>query len=372
MGLNPLGSTSSTSADLYVANSSTQDNAVKQGGVASNASAAQSGNGALTSSHQVVSLLSRQTGDSTGDPGDNAGIASLLGIATSYLENSMEAQHLVSPAGFAQASISFDDVGYSVSSNVAVTVNQQGSQVDTDQYESQFVGMGGGGKITLADGKVYDFDISIGSGQQTEVSESQTLNSLPTSSAALAVTTTISNDTQASSADTTTDDNGVAGAASVSSAPSASSTTSTNYLAQMVEAMSQTGTPSIINYPGSSYQVVDVQIAPQDNSGQSVPTSQVTEAPAKPAAIDWDTIQQQTATLIDLLNAMTSGDQGASAATSSIGPSGGGASDGGTSGSGTTDGISKAVGKLMSKVITASETNATPTNASAAIADTTA
>jgi len=244
---------------------------------------------------------------------------------------------------------------YSVYSNVAASVNQQGQQVNSDQYAAENVLIRGSGEATFSDGTVKAFDVEILAGQQSEVSASQSFS-------ASAASSTIS-----ASSTTTTDESSTDGSASSTS--DLSSVTS-NYLAQLVQAMGQTGAPTVVDHPGSSYRVATVSIGPPQTGGQSAQTSE--PSPKDVATIDWDAIQQQTATLIDLLNAAASGDQGAStsgAASGSVTPG-----SGTSGGSSTTDGISKAVGNLMTKVITASETNATPATANAqttAIADST-
>lgn len=396
MYLNPLSGTSSGSyADLYAASSSTRSQPGSVG-ASSDAAAALVTTGAsnatglvtaqnltqvappvvggaqpsggLTSSSQVASLLSRQSADSEGDPADTADFAPLQSMLTSDLERSMESENLVSPSGLAQATISFNNVGYSVDSNVAVSVNQQGLQLSTDQYESQFVGMGGSGQITLADGKVYDFNVSIGAGMQSEVKDTQTLATLPTSLDALDINGADSSSAQVvqgASINATTTSSSTANAAAASSNSTTSSTstttTSSNYLAQMIEAMNQTGT--VVNVPGSSYQVNSVLIVPEDANGQSGQGADLTissgssgtSAKAAPA-IDWDAIGQQTANLIELLGALAPADQSAGSSASSD----------------TTNGISKAVSSAMTKVIDASQTHTTAASAAAAADGTTA
>jgi hypothetical protein len=267
---------------------------------------------ASTSSSEVINLSANQSG------AGSAAITPLQSILAAFVGKSLEAENIVPQSELAGTRISFDSMSYFAAASSSASIGLQGQQLGTDQYQAQNAMLAGDGEVTTADGTVYDFHVQFLAGEQSEVSSSQTIAAgLGGNAAQLA---------QGASGDA--DGDSAAGVAT------ATSDVSSNYLAQLAQAMEQTGTQSVMNHPGSGYQGGSMLISPPQTGNQAAQTQE--SSANNKSSIDWDALQQQAANLIDLFDALVPANQDTSSGA-----------------------VSGAVSSALSKVIAASNTNST-------------
>jgi hypothetical protein len=269
-----------------------------------------SGSSASTTASPTLSAnpvtLSNAAQALQGQNGDSAGstdFAQEQQLLTTLTDKSLAALGIVSTADEANTQISFSSLSYDVSSSATASVSQQGQQSSAQIGDTQDATLVGQGEITTADGTQYAFQIEL------QVGDSEQASATSDSGNANASTNTNTNTSASPSTNANSGTNAAASAVS-SQQPS-------NLLAQLVNALSQSGSSSSASGSNASNNFLT------GNNGASAPTSGTSQSgqSASPSSgINWNAILNQTASLFDLLDSMATSSQTPASATSSQTP----------------------------------------------------
>jgi hypothetical protein len=269
-----------------------------------------------------------QSGDQTGQAGQagQTGSSTLSpdfqseeNILSSLMDTSLQALNIVPSSEIAGTKISFSGLSYDVSSSQSAAVGVQGNQIGAAIDNSQSATLEGEGQIVTPDGTTYAFTIALQVGDDQQASASLPLqdggnaaSSLPSSSAGSSLPTS-ANGLTSLNAPTSTGNSDTANSANSSLG---------SYLLQLLEALNQATSPKATD-PNAFLQAP----ATATSATSAVPTTSTTSSTPSSAAtssqptINWDAIQQQTNSLIDMLDAISVGQTaGTTAAASDAAP----------------------------------------------------
>jgi len=221
-------------------------------------------------------------------------------VLSNLMDKSLEAMNVISPSDASGTQINFTGLSYDVSSSTTAAAGIQGNQVGASLDESQSATLEGEGQLVTPDGTTYDFTIELQVGNDQQASASAPLQSGGDSSsnnALSGLSSLLGGNSQSSSS---------SGATSATSATSPS-----NYLAQLVNAMTQSASQAYGSDPNSFLQ----SSAPTSASTSGTQATSATSSGSTSAqpSINWDAIQKQTSSLIDMLDAMISTNQSTAA-----------------------------------------------------------
>ena len=267
-----------------------------------------SGSSASTTASPTLSAnpvtLSNAAQALQGQNGDSAGstdFAQEQQLLTTLTDKSLAALGIVSTADEANTQISFSSLSYDVSSSATASISQQGQQSSAQIGSTQDATLIGQGEITTPDGTQYAFQIEL------QVGDSEQASATSDSGNANASTNTSASPSTNPSTDTNTGTNATA----------VSSQQPSNLLAQLVNALSQSGSSSSASGSNASNNFLT------GNNGASAPTSGTSQSgqSASPSSgINWNAILNQTASLFDLLDSMATSSQAPVSTTSSQTP----------------------------------------------------
>jgi hypothetical protein len=272
-----------------------------------------------------------QSGDQTGQAGQagQTGSSTLSpdfqseeNILSSLMDTSLQALNIVPSSEIAGTKISFSGLSYDVSSSQSAAVGVQGNQVGAAIDDSQSATLEGEGQIVTPDGTTYAFTIALQVGD-----EQQAAASLPLQDGGSAASGDPSSNAGSSlpiAANGLTSLNAPTSTGNSDTSNSANSANSSlgSYLLQLLEALNQATSPKATD-PNAFLQAP----ATATSATSAVPTTSTTSSTPSSAAtssqptINWDAIQQQTNSLIDMLDAISVGQTaGTTAAASAAAP----------------------------------------------------
>jgi hypothetical protein len=234
-------------------------------------------------------------------------------VLSTLMDKSLEAMNLVPSSEIAGTQINFSGLSYDVSSSVSAAVGVQGNQASAALDESQSATLEGEGQIVTPDGTTYNFTVALQVGEDQQVGattplqgDGSGLTGLP--SGLLSGLSSLGNGsnqaTQGGAATPVDATNGSSGSGDTSA------TSLSNYLAQLLSEMQQSASQSLATDPNSFLQSPAAATSATSSASPSASSASSGSTSAQPT-INWDAIQKQTSSLIDMLDAMISANQGA-------------------------------------------------------------